>query len=116
MADNGGLSPLHSGVPSTGRPRVRRGSRSLKNEVIKPDVVVFCTGYRQEFPFFAKQNSPAGKPYALANEADVRGIWHHDDPTIGFIGYLRPNLGAIPPLAEAQAQLWVVHLLVPEMY
>ncbi|KAK1751490.1 dimethylaniline monooxygenase [Echria macrotheca] len=94
----------------TGRPEYER----LKHEEIKPDMVVFCTGYRQEFPFFAKQNaSDKGRPYRLANETNVRGIWHRDDPTVGFIGFLRPNLGAIPPLAEMQAQLWVLHLLAP---
>lgn len=79
----------------------------MKNQVIKPDVVVFCTGYAQTFPFI---KDPKLRP----RHADVRGVWRRDDPTIGFIGFLRPNLGAIPPLAEMQAQLWVLNLLAPE--
>ncbi|KAF4415524.1 flavin-containing monooxygenase [Fusarium acutatum] len=33
------------------------------------------------------------------------------DVTLGYIGFVRPSIGAIPPLAELQAQLWVLHLL-----
>jgi dimethylaniline monooxygenase (N-oxide forming) len=32
---------------------------------------------------------------------------------MGFIGFVRPSLGAIPPLAEMQAQSWVLNLLTP---
>ncbi|RYP73771.1 hypothetical protein DL770_007719 [Monosporascus sp. CRB-9-2] len=77
---------------------------AMKDQNIKPDVLIFCTGYKQTLPFL--NGSPS--------DADVRGIWRRDDPTIGFIGFMRPNLGAIPPLAEMQAQLWVLHLLAPE--
>ncbi|KAG5952136.1 hypothetical protein E4U53_001502 [Claviceps sorghi] len=45
--------------------------------------------------------------------ADVRHIWKRDDPSVAFIGFVRPSLGAIPPLAELQAQLWTTHLLAP---
>ncbi|RYP08521.1 hypothetical protein DL764_001852 [Monosporascus ibericus] len=78
---------------------------AMKDQMIKPDVLIFCTGYKQTLPFL--NGSPS--------DADVRGIWRQDDPTIGFIGFMRPNLGAIPPLAEMQAQLWVLHLLAPEL-
>ncbi|RYO80389.1 hypothetical protein DL766_007150 [Monosporascus sp. MC13-8B] len=77
---------------------------AMKDQKIKPDVLIFCTGYKQTLPFL--NGSPS--------DADVRGIWRRDDPTVGFIGFMRPNLGAIPPLAEMQAQLWVLNLLAPE--
>ncbi|KAI0835854.1 FAD/NAD(P)-binding domain-containing protein [Hypoxylon sp. FL0890] len=89
-----------------GRPEYAR----IKDETIKPDVVVFCTGYTHEFPFLGKQRcSPRHYEGKL-----VRDIWPRGDPSIGFIGFVRPNLGAIPPLAEFQAQLWVLNLLAPE--
>ncbi|CAJ2508283.1 Uu.00g094690.m01.CDS01 [Anthostomella pinea] len=72
---------------------------------IKPDVIVFCTGYKHDFPFLP--------PSSASSRTDVRDIWHRDNPSIGFIGFVRPNLGAIPPLAELQAQLWVLNLLAP---
>ncbi|KAK3681099.1 hypothetical protein B0T22DRAFT_434837 [Podospora appendiculata] len=88
----------------------------IKNETITPDMVIFCTGYRQEFSFFTAHNDTngeKGRRYPLANEADVRAIWKRDDPSIAFIGFVRPSLGAIPPIAEMQAQLWLLHLLAP---
>jgi dimethylaniline monooxygenase (N-oxide forming) len=79
----------------------------MRNQVIKPDVVVLCTGYEPNIPFL--------KDIRLgAAHADVRGIWRREDPTVGFIGFLRPNLGTIPTLAEMQAQLWVLNLLAPQ--
>ncbi|KAI8635633.1 hypothetical protein F5Y19DRAFT_469516 [Xylariaceae sp. FL1651] len=81
-------------------------SPALK-QVTKPDMVVLCTGYEQTFPFLRDTKR-------RACHADVRGIWMHD-PSIGFIGFLRPKLGAIPPLAEMQARLWVLNLLAPEL-
>ncbi|KAK3374621.1 hypothetical protein B0H63DRAFT_548881 [Podospora didyma] len=107
---------------NSGRPEWER----MKNEIIKPDMVVFCTGYRQEFPFFRDHNkavtvhdtsinASAIKPYPVASDADVRGVWHHDDPSVAFIGFMRPSLGAIPPISEMQAQLWIVHLLAPHL-
>ncbi|KAK5655316.1 hypothetical protein OQA88_5883 [Cercophora sp. LCS_1] len=112
------LCPWPERVTSSGTLVFKKSNRPeyerLKSEDIKVDMVVYCTGYRQEFPFLTKQNeSGEGKPYPTADEANVRGIWHRDDPTVGFIGFLRPNLGAIPPLAEMQAQLWVLNLLAP---
>lgn len=93
---------------NNGRPEFAR----MKNERIKPDIVILCTGYKQSFPFIDSAMS-AGQSYPLPDKADVRGIWKRDDPTIGFVGFVRPSFGAIPPLAEMQAQLWIVNLLAP---
>ncbi|XXG99620.1 Sterol O-acyltransferase 2 (Sterol-ester synthase 2) [Hypoxylon texense] len=82
----------------------------MRGETIKPDVIVFCTGYTYEYPFFeGAKSSPRYYDGKL-----VRDIWPRNDSSIGFIGFVRPNLGAIPPLAEFQAQLWVLNLLAPE--
>ena len=107
-----------------GRPEYER----MRRETVRPDVVVLCTGYKQVFPFFdhdsnnddnknATRNgtksapSPPPRPYPTASDADVRNIWRRDDPTVAFMGFVRPSLGAIPPLSEMQAQLWVLHLV-----
>ena len=42
---------------------------------------------------------------------DVRNLWCRDDPTVAFVGHVRPAFGAIPPLAELQAMLWTMNLL-----
>ncbi|GKU08193.1 unnamed protein product, partial [Fusarium langsethiae] len=88
-----------------GRPEYAR----LRHRRIKPDMIIFCTGYRQTFPFLAGTD---------VNHTDhpssyVRGIWKRENPNIGFIGFVRPSLGAIPPLSEMQAQLWVLNLVAP---
>ncbi|PHH85251.1 hypothetical protein CDD83_702 [Cordyceps sp. RAO-2017] len=74
------------------------------SKLIKADVVVFATGYTPQFPFL-------GADYPRVTEADVRGVYQEGDTTVGFIGFVRPSIGAIPPLAEMQAQLWVLRLL-----
>lgn len=87
-----------------GRPEYER----MRRRRVRPDLVVLCTGYQQSFPFLDQQSNP---PYATPDTADVRRIWKRSDPSVGFIGFVRPSLGAIPPLSEMQAQLWIVHLL-----
>jgi dimethylaniline monooxygenase (N-oxide forming) len=86
----------------------------LEREKIKPDTVILCTGYKQEFPFLEPPQTRPTRVYAMPSQADVRGIWKRDEPTVGYIGFVRPSLGAIPPLAEMQAQLWVLNLLAPQ--
>jgi dimethylaniline monooxygenase (N-oxide forming) len=83
----------------------RPEAKVMKDKTVKPDMVVFATGYKKEFPFLDPQE------YRTAIVPDVRGIYNEDDITVSFIGFIRPSLGAIPPLAEMQAQLWVYRLL-----
>ncbi|KAH8677572.1 dimethylaniline monooxygenase [Xylariales sp. PMI_506] len=80
-------------------------SESMKRLVVKPDVVILATGYSRRFRFLEESS------YATPNTANVRGIYREDDVSVGFIGFVRPSFGAIPPLAELQAQLWVLRLL-----
>ncbi|KAL6411474.1 putative flavin-containing monooxygenase [Ilyonectria robusta] len=77
--------------------------QSLENE-IQPDVVVFATGYIRAFPFLDID-------YPDVVHANVRGVYKKDEVSLGFIGFIRPSIGAIPPLAELQAQFWVLRLL-----
>ncbi|KAK3337641.1 hypothetical protein B0T19DRAFT_448055 [Cercophora scortea] len=113
------LAPWPDHIDSEGvihfRDNGRKEYARLKDEKIKPDIVILATGYTQTFPFLsppdtASVDSSSQRPYPCANEANVREIWHASDPTLGFIGFIRPSFGAIPPLAELQAQLWVLNL------
>jgi dimethylaniline monooxygenase (N-oxide forming) len=90
-----------------GRPEYQR----IKHQVIKPDILIFATGYLQTFPFFETEANAGKRPYPIASEADVREIWKRDDPTVAFIGFVRPGFGAIPPLSELQAMLFTMNLL-----
>jgi dimethylaniline monooxygenase (N-oxide forming) len=88
-----------------GRPEYGR----IKLQTIQPDVIVLCTGYQETFPFLDDKL----KVNTNHLSSHVRGIWRREQPTMGFIGFVRPSLGAIPPLAEMQAQLWVLNLVAP---
>ncbi len=68
----------------------------------EPDVVILCTGYETIVP-------------VLAGEiADAPRFLHTFDPAAGpslaFVGFARPGLGAIPPIGELQAR-WFAALL-----
>lgn len=69
------------------------------------DLVIYCTGYKITFPFFDEE---------LISAADnrlplYRRVVSVEHPGLYFIGLIQP-LGAIMPLAEAQAE-WVADLL-----
>ena len=69
------------------------------------DLVVYCTGYKMNFPFF--------DPKVLAAPDNrlplYRRVVSVERPGLYFIGFIQP-LGPIMPLAEAQCE-WVADLL-----
>jgi dimethylaniline monooxygenase (N-oxide forming) len=69
------------------------------------DIVVYCTGYKISFPFF-DEDLVSARDNRLALYRRVASVEH---PGLYFIGLIQP-LGAIMPLAEAQAE-WVGDLL-----
>ena len=69
------------------------------------DLVVYCTGYKITFPFFDESLISAAEN-RLPLYRRVASVEH---PNVYFIGLIQP-LGAIMPLAEAQAE-WVADLL-----
>ncbi|KAL6898981.1 hypothetical protein GGI43DRAFT_428109 [Trichoderma evansii] len=93
--------------PHNGRPESDR----INETVVKPDVVIFATGYHSSFPFLNTSDHASDKPYPIAWHADVRQIWNSNEPTVGFIGFVRPGFGAIPPLAEMQSMLFTMNLI-----
>ncbi|CAO1627417.1 unnamed protein product [Jaminaea pallidilutea] len=103
------LAPFPKLVRPDGTVEFTRNGRKddvrMRTRSIKPDVCVYATGYTQTFPFFDDQDR-----YPLPKDADVRDIFSSKDPSVAFIGYVRPGVGGIPPLSEAQAQLWTMVL------
>jgi dimethylaniline monooxygenase (N-oxide forming) len=69
------------------------------------DLVIYCTGYRISFPFF--------DPTLISAENNrlplYRRVVAAEHPGLYFIGFIQP-LGAIMPIAEAQAE-WAAELL-----
>ncbi|HEY6692682.1 MAG TPA: NAD(P)-binding domain-containing protein [Solirubrobacteraceae bacterium] len=72
---------------------------------VEADIVIYCTGYRVTFPFFAPD-------LIAAPDNDLplfRRVFHPRIRSVAFIGLLQP-LGAIMPLAAAQSE-WVCDYL-----
>mmetsp|Transcript_102884 Transcript_102884/g.193516 ORF Transcript_102884/g.193516 Transcript_102884/m.193516 type:complete len:569 (+) Transcript_102884:57-1763(+) len=73
-------------------------------KTVHADVVVLATGYRQRFPFLhaeGKEDDPLPPEHFILNP---------DEPRLAYIGFIRPNVGAIPPMAELQAMWWCQRL------
>ncbi|CAK8993082.1 Monooxygenase PC-14 (Penitrem biosynthesis cluster 1 protein PC-14) [Durusdinium trenchii] len=67
------------------------------------DLVVFATGYQVSFPFISQDQHKQSLP----NE---HNIVRTGEPTLAFIGFVRPNVGAIPPMSEMQVMWWIQRL------
>jgi dimethylaniline monooxygenase (N-oxide forming) len=59
------------------------------------DLIVYATGYRGDFGLTS------------APTPTVHNIIHPSLPNLGWIGFVRPNVGAIPPMAELQVMWWL---------
>jgi hypothetical protein len=82
--------------------------RFIDGSAVDADTVVYCTGYKITFPFFAPEFlSAPDNQIAL-----FRRVFDPSIPDLAFIGLLQP-LGAIMPLAEAQGA-WVGDYLLGE--
>jgi dimethylaniline monooxygenase (N-oxide forming) len=69
------------------------------------DLVVYCTGYKIEFPFLDEQvfSAPGNRMPLYKRAVSV------ENPGLYFIGFIQP-LGPIMPIAEAQSE-WIADLL-----
>lgn len=90
-----GRAELRPGI----RVVVRDGVIFEDGSRVEADALVFCTGFE-----------PASAPF-LSAEVDLSRLYLNCySPAVGetlaFIGFLRPPLGAIPPMAEMQARLF----------
>lgn len=63
-----------------------------REKEIKPDVVVFATGYIQSFPFLS-----ADDDYPTLDDSTTRGIYRNIEDGIAYIGFIRPAFGNIVP-------------------
>jgi len=83
----------------------RKDALRMADRDVRPEVLVYATGYRQEFDFFDKNDG-----YAVPGEANLRNIVKQGDESVAFIGFVRPGVGAIPPIAEMQSLWWIALL------
>lgn len=68
---------------------------------VEADIVLLATGYRQRFPFLFADTKEGDD--ALPTD---HFIINPKEPRLAYIGFVRPNVGAIPPMAELQAMWW----------
>lgn len=93
------------------------------------DLIVLATGYQQSFPFLhnsirkeIQKDSLRANPHTCTKDDTSSYILEEDylpsdhfivsrtRPTLGFIGFVRPNVGAIPPMSELQVMWWLEHM------
>lgn len=110
------LAPFPERLKADGIVQFTRNGRkedfTMRKKQFKPDVVIYATGYRQSFPFFEddQQGDASKRKYPLPREANVREIISDSDPSVAYIGFTRPGVGAIPPHSEMAAQWWTLIL------
>lgn len=86
------LAPFPSHFLPTGRAvfpmSKRKDAIRMGQRDVKPDTIVFATGYTQEFDFLDKESG-----YKTPGEADIRNVAVSGDESVGFIGFVRPGVG-----------------------
>ena len=65
-----------------------------------PEIVIFATGFDSTVQFLDRETSEPARFLHLINPSL--------GPSFGFIGFVRPAYGAIPPLAELQARYFAL--------
>ena len=90
-------------------PRIKSFTESAvilnDNSSLEIDSILFCTGYKPYIPFLNME---------MRSERLALNVLHMDFPTLAFIGFSRPNLGAIPPIAEMQSRWFASSLSGPQ--
>ena len=61
------------------------------------DVIIQCTGYKAEFPMLPPEIS------AVPITHHYKYVFNVEDPTLAFIGYVRPVIGSLITIAEVQS-------------
>lgn len=101
--------------------------RFCDGRTYKADMIVLATGYKQSFPFLdekirtdmKEESIRMNDEYGCKEEMSSRYNLNEDylpsehfivgktRTRLGFIGFVRPNVGAIPPMSELQVMWWL---------
>jgi dimethylaniline monooxygenase (N-oxide forming) len=63
------------------------------------DAIITASGYRASFPFFDESVKAGTDPREW-----FKYIFYNEDPSLAFVGFIRPIFGSIPGLAEMQSR------------
>lgn len=66
---------------------------------VAADSIITCSGYRTSFPYFGPSVAPGTDPRSW-----FKYIFYDADPSLAFIGFVRPVFGSIPGIAELQSR------------
>ncbi|MDQ2762137.1 MAG: NAD(P)-binding domain-containing protein [Pseudomonadota bacterium] len=66
---------------------------------VAADFIIVCSGYRTSFPYFSSSVAPDTDPRKW-----FKYIFHDADPSLAFIGFVRPVFGSIPGISELQSR------------
>ncbi len=95
-------------TPHLGEIRSIQGSKIIFNDgkIVIADAMIYATGYQTIFPFLKGIEVP---------ENNIRNLFKHaflpaNEPTLVFIGYVRPTAGGIPICSEMVARYWALLL------
>ncbi|KAF7353585.1 FAD/NAD-P-binding domain-containing protein [Mycena venus] len=75
----------------------RKDAIRMQKRDVRPDLDI-----GREFSFLDKDGG-----YPTPGDADVRNVVRTGDESIAFIGFVRPGVGAIPPISEMQTFFWI---------
>lgn len=75
---------------------------------VEIDTIVLCTGFRTYLPFYTDNPRLDGRDL-------YKNVFLPGDRSLGFIGFARPNVGALPPVAELQAR-WFAGVLAGKLH
>ncbi|MFM7581511.1 MAG: NAD(P)-binding domain-containing protein [Caldilinea sp.] len=72
------------------------------------DTVVLCTGFRTHLPFYTANPKLDGRDL-------YKNVFLPGESALAFIGFARPNVGALPPVAELQAR-WFAGVVAGKLH
>lgn len=74
------------------------------------DLIVLATGYKVDFDFMAHQRCSIKDDFPQDSLPTEHNILNPDEVSLAYIGFVRPNVGAIPPMSEMQVFYWISRL------
>lgn len=73
----------------------RKDALRMANRIVRPELVVYATGYTQGFELLDKDGG-----YSTPGETDMRNVTREGDESVAFIGFVRPGVGEFVALQE----------------
>jgi hypothetical protein len=107
------LLPAISSGALVARPRIERVEAGeavfADGKRLRPDAIIFCTGYGLDFPLLP----PRLQPWTGPDSGLYRLVFPAEAPGLAFIGVCRVH-GPILPIVEMQAR-WAARVLIGEV-